>query len=227
MIDTVLIDLDDTLLDFKADERFAITKTLSHLNIPASEENIALYVKINLSCWKMHERGEIELNDLLYERFAMLFDALGVEGDKVVAKKFYEMQLSKGGHLIDGAIELLENLRGKYKLYLVSNGEPMVQKNRMAAANLERYFDDIFISQHVGYAKPDGRFFDYVFERTGAEKDSTIIIGDSMTSDIKGGCMYGIKTCHLNPQGLPTEGEYTPDYTITSLGQLPELLDRL
>ena len=224
MLETVLLDLDDTILDFKADERYAITETLAHLGIPPSEENIATYVRINLCCWKMHERGEIELDALLYERFAMLFKELGVEGDKVVAKKFYEKQLAKGGHLIEGAIELLEELRGQYRLYLVSNGEPMVQKSRMAAFDLEKYFDDIFISQHVGYAKPDGRFFDHVFEKTGAKKESTIIIGDSITSDIAGGSMYGIKTCHINPHGVEVEGKYLPDYTITRLCQLPELL---
>ena len=227
MIDTVLIDLDDTLLDFKADERFAITETLSHLGIPTSEENISLYVKINLSCWKMHERGEIGLNELLYERFAMLFDALGVIADKRVAKEYYEKQLSKGGHLIEGAIELLEELKGKYRLYLVSNGEPTVQRNRMAAVDIAKYFDDIFISQKVGYAKPDKRFFDYVFQRTGTNKDTTIIIGDSLTSDIAGGCMYGIKTCHLNPLGTVVEGKFIPDYEIKRLCELPELLRRL
>ena len=224
MIDTVLIDLDDTLLDFKADERWAISTTLTQLGIEPSEDNIALYSRINDSCWKMLERGEIKLEELLFERFAMLFNALGIKGDKVHAKNYYERQLSRGGHLIEGAVELLKELKGKYRLCLVSNGEPRVQRARMNASRLVGYFDDIFISAEVGYTKPDERFFDIVFERTGAVKERAIIVGDSLTSDIKGGEVYGILTCHFNPQGKEITGEFHPDYTIRSLGELPELL---
>ncbi len=227
MIDTILIDLDDTLLDFKEDERCAISNTLIQLGIEPSEDNVALYSKINDSCWKMLERGEIKLEELLFERFAMLFDALGMKGDKVHAKNYYEHQLSRGGHLVEGAIPLLEELKGKYRLCLVSNGEPTVQKRRMGASNLEGYFDDIFISAEVGYTKPDGRFFDAVFNSTGAKKENTIIVGDSLTSDIKGGEMYGILTCHFNPQNKKITGDFHPDYTIRSLSELTKLLQEL
>lgn len=163
-MNTVLFDLDDTLLDFKSSEKTAIIETFSQLGIQPTPERLARYSEINEKMWKSLELGEICRADLLVQRFEILFAEHGITEIKGEdAQKIYEHQLSQQIPFVPGARELLDQLVPRYALYLVSNGTAVVQDSRIRLAGLTPYFQEVFISQRVGYDKPHPAFFHIVF----------------------------------------------------------------
>ena len=228
MIRNILLDLDDTLLDFKRAEAIAISRTFLKIGIEPTEENISLYSKINLSCWKKLELGEYTRNEVLHNRFDMLFDTLGIKENSHETQKIYEHELSLGAFYLDGAQELLESLFGHYRLYLATNGIIAVQSRRIADSGIGKYFDGIFVSEHIGFNKPDKRFFDAAFNTIpDFSHDETVIVGDSLSSDVKGGINAGIRTVYFNPTGVTNDTDVKPDYEIRSLGELPKLIKNM
>lgn len=228
MIKNVLMDLDDTLLDFHRAEAEAIRHTFREIGIEPSDDNVALYSKINRSCWARLELGELTREDVLHQRFDILFATLGVSGDSHATQKLYEYRLSLGAYYLDGAKELLDELYGCYRLYLATNGIVNVQARRIADSGIGKYFDNIFVSERIGYNKPDKRFFDIAFsEIPDFDKDETVIVGDTLTSDILGGINAGIRTIYFNPNGRKNDTGITPHYEIASLGELTKLLKKM
>lgn len=228
MIKNVLLDLDDTLLDFHRAEAEAIRHTLGEIGIDPTDEVVGLYSRINRSCWAKLELGEYTREEVLYKRFEMLFDELGTTGDPHETQKLYEYRLSLGAYYIDGAKELLDALLGKYRLYLATNGIVNVQTRRIKDSGIGRYFDGIFVSEKIGYNKPDKRFFDIAFtEIPDFKQEETVIIGDTLTSDIQGGINAGIKTVYFNPKKRENTTGIMPHYEISSLDELPKLLKEM
>ena len=225
MIRNVLLDLDDTLLDFHRAEAEAIRHTLAEIGIEPTDETVSLYSKINRSCWAKLETGEYTREEVLHRRFDILFATLGIEGDAHETQKMYEYRLSLGAYYLDGARELLDELLGKYRLYLATNGIVNVQTPRIKASGIGKYFDGIFVSERIGYNKPDKRFFECAFsEIPEFRHDEAVIVGDTLTSDILGGINAGIKTVYFNPNRRKNDTGITPDYEISSLSELPKLL---
>lgn len=228
MIKSIILDVDDTLLDFHKSERLALSETLIDLGITPSDETVSLYSRINREQWNALERGEVRREELLYRRFDLLFRELGVSASGTIAQSRYERYLSEQVHFVDGAKELLSLLFGKYKLYIASNGTAVVQDPRIEKSGIAPYFDGIFISERVGYNKPDLRFFDAVLRAMGeVKKDEIIIFGDSLTSDIFGGKNAGIKTCWFNPSKKKNESDIVPDYEVKNLLDFPKILDKI
>ncbi len=228
MIKNVLFDLDDTLLDFHRAEAEAISFTLKEIGINPSEENIALYSKINRSCWAKLETGEYTREEVLHRRFDILFDTLGVNGDSHETQKLYEYRLSLGAYYLDGAEDLLDCLYDKYRLYIATNGIINVQSRRIKDSGIGKYFEKIFVSEKIGYNKPDKRFFDAAFaEIPGFKHEETVIVGDILTSDIKGGINAGIKTVYFNQNRRKNDTGITPDYEIAKLSDLIKLLEEM
>ena len=228
VIKNVLFDLDDTLLDFHRAEAEAIRHTLREIGIDATDETVGLYSRINRSCWAKLETGEYTRDQVLHNRFDFLFEALGVEGDAHATQKLYEYRLSLGAYYVDGAEELLNALYGKYRLYLATNGIVNVQSRRIKDSGIGKYFEDIFVSERIGYNKPDKRFFDAAFSRIdGFKHEESVMVGDLLTSDIRGGINAGIRTCWFNLHGIKNESGITPDYEVSSLKEIPELLERI
>ena len=228
MIRNVLFDLDDTLFDFHKAEKIALTKTLVHFGIDPTEETLALYSTINAAHWKRLELGEISREEVKVGRYRELFKTIGVECDPVKATAYYESMLAIGHYFMPGAPELLEELYGKYRLYIVSNGTAKVQEGRIGSSGIAKYMDGIFISQVLGANKPDKQFFEICFaEILDFSLSETVIIGDSLSSDIKGGINAGITTVWFNPKGIENDNDIKPDYTIKELSEVPGLLSQI
>lgn len=228
MIRNVLFDLDDTLFDFHKAEKIALTKTLVHFGIDPTEETLALYSTINAAHWKRLELGEISREEVKVGRYRELFKTIGVECDPVKATAYYESMLAIGHYSMPGAPELLEELYRKYRLYIVSNGTAKVQEGRIGSSGIAKYMDGIFISQILGANKPDKQFFDICFaEIPDFSLSETVIIGDSLSSDIKGGINAGITTVWFNPKGIENDSDIKPDYTIKELSEVPGLLSQI
>lgn len=228
MIRNVLFDLDDTLFDFHKAEKTALTKTLVHFGIDPTEETLALYSTINAAHWKRLELGEISREEVKVGRYRELFKTIGVECDPAKATAYYESMLAIGHYFMPGAPELLEELYGKYRLYIVSNGTAKVQEGRIGSSGIAKYMDGIFISQILGANKPDKQFFDICFaEIPDFSLGKTVIIGDSLSSDIKGGINAGITTVWFNPKEIENDSDIKPDYIIKELSEVPGLLSQM
>ena len=227
MIKTVLLDLDDTLFDFHRSEDVAISSTLSHFGIEPTDAIKKRYSEINRYVWGELELGNMTREEILVRRFDMLFSELSVSVPGAEARRIYEWNLGGSYFYIDGAEALLKELSDKYDLYIVSNGTASVQQRRILASGIAKFFKKIFISELVGYNKPKIEFFNACFaEITNFKRGEAIIVGDSLSSDIKGGKNAGILTCHFNRYGEEYNG-IVPDYTITDIKELPRLLDKL
>lgn len=228
MITTLFFDLDDTLLDFKGGEAIAIRQTLAQAGIAPTDEMAALYSAINQSQWELLEEGKLTRDQVLLRRFDILFARLGVQGDSRKTQQVYEHLLAQQHSFLPGAQELLEALYPKYPLYLVSNGTATVQDQRLLDSDLGRFFRRVFISERVGADKPSKAFFDRCFAQIpNFTPDQGLIIGDSLTSDMRGGNNAGLHTCWFNPKGKPRRSDIPVEFEIRALGELLSLLEQL
>ncbi len=226
MIEFLFLDLDDTILDFQKAERLALAKTLESFGLPPTDTVLARYHEINREHWERLERKELTRQQVLVGRFAALFGEMGLSAQAEQVARAYEENLSQGHYFLPGAEEALQSLSKKYKLYLASNGTARVQAGRLKSAGIIPYFQEIFVSEEMGYNKPDPAYFDACFARIpGFRKDRAMMVGDSLTSDILGGIQAGIATCWVNPHHKT--GSIRPDYEIESIVQLEALLKNL
>lgn len=226
MVEFLFLDLDDTILDFHKAERIALSKTLQELGLEPTEEVLSRYHAINKWHWEQLEQGKMTREEVLVNRFGALFREMGRVVESQLCARTYEKNLSIGHYFLPGAEEAVDRLSKKYRLFLASNGTASVQKGRMSSANLYRFFEQVFVSQEIGFNKPAKEYFDACFARIpGFDREKTMIVGDSLTSDIRGGINAGIKTVWVNPEKKNC-GEIKPDYEIESLSQLEGLLER-
>ncbi len=186
---------------------------------------MATYSRINDAMWKRLERGEITKEALREARFAEFCVAVGASCDvKQMATAYIEF-LSEQHELIAGALEVTKELSKHFALYIVTNGIKTVQRRRFAASELKPYFKDIFISEELGFEKPHRGYFDAVARRIkNFSPEHVLIVGDSLTSDIKGGIAAGIDTCWYEPHGLPSPADIPMTYRIKALEDLVPLL---
>ncbi len=217
----ILFDADGTLLDFHRSESEALTDAMLLHGIEPSEEKIKLYSEINDSLWKKLERGEIEKSVLLYHRFELFFAALGVADDARQMARDYMNALSQKGYVLDGAEDMCRTLFGKVKLYIVTNGVEFIQRGRYAVCGIDKYFDGVFISDAIGAEKPSKKYFEYVQEHIdGFDKARTLIVGDSLTSDMRGGINFGIDTCWYAPSGKSAPSDMPLTYIARNFGEV-------
>ena len=219
---TVLLDFDHTLLDTDTSEVEAYTLTLRNQGVTDPMVHFPLYKEINLGLWAAVERGELLPTDVRAERFRRLIDALDAEADVEQMADDFVVGFATHGDLYPGARDVLDELSSRASLALISNGLSEVQRPRIARLDIEHYFDAIVISAEVKTTKPGSRIFDITFEQLGnPPKETVLMVGDSLSSDIKGGADYGIATCWYNPNGLTA----CPDDRIThEIKSLRELL---
>ena len=227
MIEFLFLDLDDTILDFHKAERIALSRTIREFGVEPTEEVLNRYHEINKWHWEQLELKKLTRAEVLVNRFGVLFAELGVDVNAAQCAKAYEINLSIGHFFLPGAEEAVDRLSRKYRLFLASNGTASVQKGRMTSANLYRFFEQVFVSQEIGHNKPSIEYFEGCFSRIpGFDREKAMIVGDSLSSDIRGGINAGIKTVWVNP-GHQGCGDIRPDYEIEALSQLEALLERL
>ena len=212
----ILFDIDDTIFDFSKCEKEALIDAFAQCDVTLTGEMIDIYRRINDKLWRALERGEIERDELKTRRFDDFAKFYGLSIDSAKVADDYIFYLGHKIYYVRGAKELIESLHGKVKMYIVTNGLEAVQTRRYALAGFDKIFDGIFISQVVGANKPDARFFEYVAEHIdGFEKEKTLIVGDSLSSDIAGGINFGIDTCWYSPSNMHTKAN--PTYIVDSM----------
>ncbi len=230
MIKNIFFDMDMTLLNFEKAERNALKNVLLEVGEEPTDERLDGYSRINRAQWKLLEKGELTRERLRVQRYEIFAEQFQIDAQPEDMASRYEKNLSQGFDIMPGAVEVLEALQGKYRMFITSNGTASVQHSRIDGSGIGKYFEDVFISQEIGYPKPDERYFDACFASIAKSplgailRDETVIIGDSLSSDILGGIHAGIITIWLNGGEAPT-GEIQPDYQIRCLAELPALLD--
>lgn len=228
MVKTIFFDLDNTLLDFDRAEAVALRRALTEAGAPAEEAVLERYHVINRRQWELLEEGLLTREQVLVRRFQLLFEELRVKADPKAVCEQYEAYLAQGHWFVPGAPELLRVLAPRYELYLASNGASFVQRRRLESAGITGYFRGLFLSEEVGADKPQRAFFEACFASIPHfRKETALMVGDSLTSDIRGGKNAGIRTCWFAPQGQPSRPEIYPDYRICALEELPALLETL
>jgi 2-haloacid dehalogenase len=217
---TLLFDLDHTLVDSHVSEAAAFDYTLRRAGAQDPADYLAPYGEINTALWAAVEKGEITPNDVRSERFAQLIAATDLEADPNEMGDDFVYGMGANGDLYPGTIETLDALAEIADLALVTNGIGDVQRARIARLDLDRFFDAIVISGEVGMAKPGPEIFDLTFEALGhPDKWTTLMIGDSLSSDMAGGIAYGIATCWYAAHS--TGVTIVPvDHTIMALDEL-------
>ena len=223
---TVLLDVDGTLLNFNEAERLGVCAVMRAWGVEPTKYLIERYHQINQGFWTAYEQGDIAREEIFGNRYRKFFAVIGKEVDGNAAELLYREQLDNCAILMDGAAEICDYLKSRgYDLYIVTNGVSSTQYSRLKRSGLEPYFTGIFISEDSGSQKPQKEYFDYCFARI-SEKDPAkiMIVGDSQTSDIRGGLNAGITTCWLNDGTQPRAAGIPADYEIRCLDELRRIL---
>ena len=221
----LIFDADGTLFDYDRAETAAFRRTFEQGGHPFHDEYSNVYREVNSQIWREFERGEISANDLRVERFARLFARLLLNIDAAGFSASYLYNLGQQADLIDGAAEIVETLSRRFQMIVLTNGLRDVQKARMAGCGLQSFFAAVVISDEVGVAKPDPRIFDIAFESMGnPPRDEVLMIGNGLSSDIRGAANYGIDACWFNPAGAARPDGLPIRFEIA---RLPDLLPLL
>jgi 2-haloacid dehalogenase len=227
MFKVVLWDIDGTLLDFEKAEEAGIRRCFAHYNLgECTDEMLEHYKVINRGYWQAMERGEIEKPVLLVKRFEDFLNAYGLDSSVAAGvNSLYQVLLGETVVFAPHAWDTIQELKGKVLQCAVTNGTKVAQDGKLKNSKLDKEFDHIFISEVVGIEKPNVGFFDVVFAEIGEyDKDEVLIVGDSLTSDIQGGVNAGIKTCWFNPKGVANTSALKPDYVITDVAKVLEIV---
>ena len=223
----IFFDADDTLFDFKQSAYIAMRQTLADFKINPPAGYYEIYQGINHAAWSAFEKNEISADELRFIRFEKFLAAIGEYRDPLEMNSHYLHQLSQTDILIAGARELVEELlENGHQLCLITNGLKEVQRPRISKAGMGQYFKSIVVSDEIGVSKPDVGFFEHVFGEIGQpEKESVVVVGDSLSSDIQGGNNFGLDTCWYNPKKQVNLTKYLPTYEIDQLELLKQLIN--
>jgi 2-haloacid dehalogenase len=225
MYETLLFDFDHTLFDSDASEALAFVETLSDFGVSDPQAHFSTYQRINHALWVAVEQGTITPNDVRTERFAQFATAIGLHADPVALADRYVVAMGANGELYPGAFAVLEKLAFTTTLALVTNALSEVQRARIARVGIGSFFQAIVISGEVGPSKPNPAIYDIAFKLLShPNKERTLMIGDSLSSDIKGGTNYGIDTCWYNVHGKTAAATDVVTHEITKLEQLLPLV---
>ncbi|GGW23916.1 YjjG family noncanonical pyrimidine nucleotidase [Arenibacter certesii] len=203
----VFFDLDHTLWDFERNSALTFQKILSECGVGIDlDDFLKAYTPINLNFWKWYREGKINQSELRYQRLKTTFDSLKFRvGDELIhtLSEQYIAHLSSYNHLFPNTIGILEYLKPKYKLHIITNGFQEVQDRKLRNANIATYFDQVINSEMAGAKKPDPLIFQLALEKANAVPQKSIMIGDSLEADILGAKAVGLHVLHFNAHNEP------------------------
>ena len=221
----LLFDADHTLFDFKTGEYYALKEALEYFGLPSTDAHIERYSDINVKYWKMLERGEIDKKSLMLARFVEFAREYGFEDKAQELSDLYMSNLAHEAQLFDGALEMVAELSKKYRLFIITNGVKSTQDGRLGISPITKYFEKIFISEVIGFEKPNKEFFDAVEkEIDGYCREKAIVIGDSLSSDIKGAINMGIDCIWYNPQKKEAPNGWKITHTVENFEEILDIL---
>ena len=222
----VLLDADNTLLNFDAAENKALAETLVNYGIEPDAETVNTYRTINEELWQQLEKGQIRREKLFAERFNRFLKAIDAAGDGAEMNRYYLEQLSTHPDLMSAdVLDVLRELSEVATLAVVSNGAQKVQSRRLTESGVLDFVEDVFISEKMGCEKPSARIFDLALRALGVEnREHVLMVGDSLTGDIQGGINAGLDTCWFNPNHAENPGKVVPTYEIGELKELYPLV---
>lgn len=223
----ILWDIDDTLIDFKASESAALRSCFEQYGVELLDSDIRRYSEINHNYWKLLEQGKVVKSEMLVQRFTdfiNILDKPNIDGSQI--NNSYQLALGDYVVMFDYGMELCIKLKETRKQYAVTNGTIVAQEKKLQKTGLNNIFDNVFISDKVGYQKPDLRYFEYCFQQIpDFQKEKAILIGDSLTSDMKGGNLAGIDCCWFNHRKEEAPSDLKMEYEIQSLLELNQILE--
>lgn len=221
----LFFDADDTLFDFPRAEEQALVSTFSEAGLPYNAGVLPIYHQINQQLWHEFEQGLVSSIDLRHIRFERLFSNLNLRAEVDKFSRRYLVHLANGSLLLDGAEAMLQQLAGHFQMGLITNGLPEVQRPRLARSTIAGYFSFVAISEEIGAAKPDPRFFLAALSlANNPNPRSVLVIGDSLNSDIRGGMQSGLDTLWYNPRRQPGDPRWPATYEVDRLSRIPALL---
>ena len=221
--DTILLDIDNTLFDFRKSSYEALVKAFGEIGIAFTEQDMQHYEVFNNQMWRSFELGEIEKDVIYVERFRRYFAFAGIQADPAALNARYLYELGEGRNFMPHCLELLQALHGRFLVVIVTNGDTYAQERRIELSGMAQYFDYVFISEQLGTKKPEKDFYDQVFARIGPERRATaLMVGDSLSSDMQGGRNAGIATCFY---GKKENADSRCDYVIEDLLDLLPILE--
>lgn len=225
----LFIDLDDTVYDFSAASEESFRETYELLQygrfFDSFEHYLLIYKPYNLELWRIYGEGKITKEELNKRRYSYPLECVGIH-DQELADTFCKEALSRiptKGPLMSGAIELLEYLRPKYRMFILSNGFKELQSRKMHSAGIDKYFDELILSEDIGVNKPNRELYDYALQKTGSTLEESLMIGDMFETDIAGAANIGMEQIYYNPKGKQGH-PFEPTYEVKHLLEIKEIL---
>lgn len=217
----VLFDADETLFSFNS--YLGLTSMLKRYGIEFTREDYEAFQAVNKPLWVAYQNNEITAQDIQTRRFAKLSAQTGIDALRLNQELMAEMALVSKP--LDGVMAMLEQLYGKVKMGIITNGFTELQQKRLANTKTERFFDIVVVSEQIGAAKPDRQVFDYAFTLMDQEdRTKVLMVGDTLASDVLGGNNAGIDTCWFNPTKSKNQTQIRPTYEVSSMSRLIEIV---
>ena len=222
MIKAILLDIDDTILDWSLCSHDSMMKAAEELNIKLPDNFFSIFDRINPTIWHRLEKKEIDFDYLIKNRFRIIFEEANVIGNPNQFESTFRKYLLDSAIMVEGTKEILEYLYSKYYIFATTNSTLYQQLRRLSKDGLIDYFNDLLVSEEIGHSKPTKEYYDGVFKRIGFKKEEVIAIGDSLTSDIKGAIDYGIPCIWFNKHKKDLVSDAT--YQVDDLLKIKEIL---
>lgn len=226
MITTILIDIDNTLLDFHKCAEASLRQGFADFGLPWTEDFLPVFHTVNDGLWRQLEEGVIPSRKALFDiRFDRVFGAAGITCDGKAFENHFQHLLTESHEPVDGAMDALRYLAGKYTVCAASNSAYDHQIRRLRDAGMLPYFTHVFVSESAGVTKPDPAFFQWCLDRLeGVEKDEIVMIGDSLTADVAGAEAFGLRCCWFNFEGIAVPEDLRVWKIIDRLEEIPAIL---
>lgn len=218
----VFFDLDHTLWDFEKNSDLTFQKIFKKQKIELNlNDFLEVYKPLNLQYWRLYREEKVTKSELRYQRLKKTFDAVNYTISDVLIDEIadqYIEYLPHFNYLFDGTFEILDYLKEKYVLHIITNGFEEVQTKKMESSKILHYFDAIITSESVGVKKPNPKVFHHALKVAGAKQENSIMIGDSIEADVLGAINIGLEAIHCN-----FDHKKNIDYNFKSITSLLEL----